>query len=145
MAVHDANWVVAMDLPDPIDNCDETEAPSKAFGKTQRSGWLRLLLVPIVLGALAYVVQTSPPRAKVASPSAHAQRHASEEETMLHGSFVWDETEHDDMDIEDEDEDECFDEDENCAAWAATGECDANAAWMHLRCPHACSLCDTAE
>ncbi|GBF92736.1 prolyl 4-hydroxylase-like [Raphidocelis subcapitata] len=35
----------------------------------------------------------------------------------------------------------CVDQSEHCAAWAATGECDRNAAYMAASCRLACGLC----
>jgi len=36
---------------------------------------------------------------------------------------------------------ECTDSREECAAWAAAGECEANAAFMHAGCPASCNRC----
>ena len=35
----------------------------------------------------------------------------------------------------------CEDDDENCAAWAASGECDKNAAYMQASCRASCGTC----
>ena len=37
--------------------------------------------------------------------------------------------------------DECVDEEEECKYWAETGECDANAPYMHRHCPVSCHTC----
>lgn len=36
---------------------------------------------------------------------------------------------------------ECADDDGSCAEWAAQGECDANADFMHTACRRSCKLC----
>lgn len=39
----------------------------------------------------------------------------------------------------------CADRNEYCAAWAASGECDNNAAYMHTHCKVSCKLCTAKD
>jgi len=39
---------------------------------------------------------------------------------------------------------ECADNDQNCAAWAAAGECAKNSGFMHVTCAASCDTCDYA-
>lgn len=39
----------------------------------------------------------------------------------------------------------CADQNEYCAAWAASGECDANKDYMHSHCKLSCKLCTAKD
>ena len=47
-------------------------------------------------------------------------------------------------DAKDDDHRICADKDENCAGWAATGECEANPSFMLASCADSCTHCTTA-
>jgi hypothetical protein len=40
---------------------------------------------------------------------------------------------------------DCQDLNESCEIWASTGECTSNPAYMHLKCPKSCSICDCVD
>ena len=44
-------------------------------------------------------------------------------------------------DAKDDDHRSCADKDENCAGWAATGECEANPSFMLASCADSCTHC----
>jgi prolyl 4-hydroxylase len=43
-----------------------------------------------------------------------------------------------------EGQDDCADQHDACAAWARSGECDANGKYMRVHCPKSCASCDWA-